>query len=168
MSLEAVSIAQHQDSAAARRRGAVRLARRRSRPAPSLASPLSRGSTAGRGRRPRTALDRAAPAGGAPAQDQDARRVRLHPVAAYPGRPHPRPGRRRLSRTRRAGAAGRRPRYGQEPSRHRPGHRRLPSASARALHHRRRAGQPARGSTAGSEPEPDAGPLVAGGTDRHR
>jgi transposase len=40
----------HQDPAAARRRGTVRLTRRRSRPAPSLASPLSRSPAPGRGR----------------------------------------------------------------------------------------------------------------------
>ena len=47
-------------------------------------------------------------------------------------------------------------------------HRRLPTAEARTLHYRCRAGQPVGRGTTRTEPQPHAGTLVARGTDRDR
>src|ERR1039458_5404314 len=115
-----------------------------------------------------TALDRTAAQGCASAPDEDPGGVRLRAVATDPGVAHSSSGRRRLSEALRTRAAGGRTGHRKNSPGHRPGHRGMPPEETGAFHDRCRTGQPTRRGPTRTEPQPDAGTVVACGTDRDR
>jgi len=146
-----------QGAAAASRRCTVRIARRRGWPAQPLTPALSRSSAPGgewkTGNDARIEL-----------RMKEAHLPRIktleefdfRPVAAHPCRPHPRPGRRRLSRTRRTRFC-----WSATPGTGKKSHLPLASPSPPAVNAagalydcRLRCGQPTRRGAAGAEPEP--------------
>src|ERR1035441_9745550 len=88
--------------------------------------------------------------------------------ATHPGLAHSNAGRRRLSETLRTRATGGRTGHRKNSPGHRLGHRGMPPEEARAFHDRRRTGQPTSRGTTRTEPQRDAGTLVARGTDHDR